>query len=130
MLVAHRVIKIKLFMNKSQSVNQTSVSMTGWEMFFSQSPSVPTDVTLSGEAKTDHHTQQQLGVKAKSQCFSRFTGSKINLCYHQHYDGRRSTFVLQGLADPLRCFHFSSLETSAQVDIGWSCAGNYTRSPG
>lgn len=63
-----------------------TVSKVEWEMSLSWSLRVPTDVNLSGEAKMDNLTQQQLGVKAKSQCFQESPAPKsIKFPQAQHW---------------------------------------------
>lgn len=112
---------------KCLQVSKPNISVQiQWETFMSQSLRVPTDVTPTGEAKMDSHTQQQHAVKAKSQGFQESQSLRRIQRSHQHNDGRRSTFsVLQSHPDVFTSSH----ERPSQVYMGWSCAGNYVMSP-
>lgn len=95
-----------------------TVSKVEWEMSFSWSLRVTTDVILSGEAKMDNLTQQQLGVKAKSQCFQESPAPKsIEL--------PTSTILEEEVhSDPPRCFHFFWLKRPLfRVKLGGTVLG-------
>lgn len=90
--------------------------MIEWEMFFSQSLRAPTDVTLSGEAKNRLPYSATTWCESEESVLSGFTGSKINLCFHRHTDGRRSTFSASRPCRPTQMF---SLLHTRDICSGW-----------
>lgn len=107
-----------------------AVSLTGWELFLSQNLRVPTDVTPSGEAKSDCHTQQELQCESKeSVLFRSHRLQNGSMFPPSHWWKKKYSQWFGCLADPPRCFHFSTPENTAQVNTGWSSAGIYVRPP-
>lgn len=97
-----------------------------WETFMSQSLRVPTDVTPTGEAKRDSHTQQQEVVKAKSQGFQESQTLRRIQRSHQHGDGRRSTSsVLQSHPDVFTSSHKRPSQVYNGVELCWELPSSW-----